>query len=489
MNKNPYNKPRTAFSRWSASRISRFLLLVPFTMAVAACGGGGGSGASSTESYSIGGTLTGLAEGRTLTLQLNDGNDLVLDHTANGQPYVFDTLLPSGSDYAVTVTIQPVQHHCSVANAQGTVAAAVANVDVTCVQVPVVAAGDYHSLALTAEGSLLGWGGNGHGELGLGDTDVRPTPAQMISDNDWRSVSAGYRHTMAIKADGTLWAWGANSDAQLGLGYADGNDLTAPVQVGSDADWSAVFAGIYHTLALKTDGTLWAWGFNVAGQLGLGDTNPRYVPTRVGSGSDWYTVAVGRSYSTLALKRDGTLWAWGSNGDGQLGLGDTDERHLPVQVGGDSDWRMVMGGGQHTLALKEDGSLWAWGAGGDGQLGLGGAVDQSSLPLRVGTATDWSAIDAGYGHSVALKANGSLWAWGGNGWGELGLGDTYNFVYMPLQVGNEADWIAVKSGGGHNLTVKSDGSLWSWGYNLGGQLGVGDYDNRYTPVPVVIGID
>lgn len=193
----------------------------------------------------------------------------------------------------------------------------------------------------------------------------------------------------------------------------------------TSADWAAVAAGYEHSLALKTDGSLWAWGGNMFGQLGLRDTHKRLKPVRVGTGRAWATISA--ADQSLALKRDGSLWAWGSNEFGQLGLGDTRNRLRPARVGTQKDWTAIAAGGFHSLGLQSDGSLWAWGekfAGGLGKL----------TPTRVGTGNDWTAIAAGYEHSLALKADGSLWAWGWNYWGDLGLGDTHDRL-KPTRVG------------------------------------------------------
>jgi hypothetical protein len=156
---------------------------------------------------------------------------------------------------------------------------------------------------------------------------------------------------------------------------------------------SGIAAGSNYSLALKRDGTLWAWGYNGSGQLGLGDYNSRATPTQVGTSTDWIAIAAGYSHS-LALKRDGTLWAWGYNGLGQLGLGDYTSRNIPTQVGTSTDWIAIAAGASHSLAIKRDGTLWAWGYNGYGQLGLGDTTNRLT-PTQVGTSTDWIAIAAG----------------------------------------------------------------------------------------------
>ncbi|WP_421620666.1 hypothetical protein [Alkalilimnicola ehrlichii] len=170
-----------------------------------ACGGGSSStDAPSEDTYPVGGTLTGLEQGHTVTLQLNGANDLTLDHTANDNPYSFAVKLPHGSAYEVTLPAEPSQHHCTIHNATGTVDGAVMNVDVECTAFPVLAAGDDHTVAVKADGTLWAWGRNGYGRLGLGDTDDRDVPEQVGTDSDWTAVSAGRDHTVAVKANGTL---------------------------------------------------------------------------------------------------------------------------------------------------------------------------------------------------------------------------------------------------------------------------------------------
>lgn len=172
-----------------------------------------------------------------------------------------------------------------------------------------------------------------------------------------KPLAAGIAHTVALKIDGSLWAWGDNSSGQLGDGTTSYRDT--PVHI-AGCDWAGVVAGYFHTLALKSDHSLWAWGYNDHGQLGNGTfgfgTNT-LRPMRVGNDFDWTEAAAGPSH-TLARKIDGSLWAWGLNNEGQLGDGTEESRNSPVRVGTDNDWKACSPGWSYTLALKADGSLW-----------------------------------------------------------------------------------------------------------------------------------
>jgi alpha-tubulin suppressor-like RCC1 family protein len=297
-------------------------------------------------------------------------------------------------------------------------------------------------------------------------------------------IAAGYYHTVALKTDGTLWAWGDNSFGQLGDGTT--TDRYSPVQVVGGNDWAAIATGSIHTVALKTDGTLWAWGDNSFGQLGDGTTTDRYSPVQVVGGNDWAAIAAGGSHTT-ALKTDGTLWVWGRNSNGQLGDGTTVQRNAPVRVGTDNDWAAIAAGWYHTVALKTDGTLWTWGENWDGQLGDGTTV-RKTTPLRIGSGNDWAAIAAGWYHTVALKTDGTLWTWGYNGEGELGDGTTVR-KNTPVHIGSDQDWAGIAAGGYHTVALKTDGTLWAWGSNWDGQLGVGTTVNKYTPTLIGGGND
>jgi alpha-tubulin suppressor-like RCC1 family protein len=193
-----------------------------------------------------------------------------------------------------------------------------------------VAAGPYHTLAIKSDGTLWGWGVNWGGQLGDGTTENKTVPTQIGTDSHWATVVAGGWHSLALKDDGTLWAWGINSNGQLGNGTVGGNSWS-PVQIGSASDWAGVATGNSHVIAVKGNGTLWAWGNNYFGQLGDGTTVDRFTPVQIGSDNGWTTLIAGSS-SSLALKGDGTLWGWGNNSYGQLGDGETGNRNAPVPI-------------------------------------------------------------------------------------------------------------------------------------------------------------
>ncbi|MEP5763993.1 MAG: Ig-like domain-containing protein [Halieaceae bacterium] len=293
-----------------------------------------------------------------------------------------------------------------------------------------LSAGGHFGLGIKLDGSLWSWGEGQYGRLGHGDELDVSAPQQVGTTNDWARVSAGSHHSVALKWDGSLWSWGYNHKFQLGQGSTYSNFLT-PAYVNTDRDWAWVSAGSAHNLALKTDGTLWSWGWGIRGQLGTGTTADKSRPVQITTDTDWAWIDAGESYS-VALKTDGTLWTWGQGSYGRLGHGDTAHRYVPTQVGTASDWVWVSAGWGYTMALKADGSLWSWGYGWKGALGHGD-TENYLVPTRVGTDMDWVWISAGYAHSFALKADGSLWSWGAGSQGELGLGDALDYL-LPTQV-------------------------------------------------------
>ena len=294
---------------------------------------------------------------------------------------------------------------------------------------------------------------------------------------------------MAIDKKGRLYAWGGNNYGQLGngengTGLSDQTkDKKTPVQIGSANDWKAIVGGKRYTLALKNDGTLYAWGLNDYGQLGIGNTNNQNTPQQVGSNSNWQAITAGGGHS-LALAKDGTLYAWGANKFGQLGDRTNANKDVPTKIGSDT-WKAIYAGGEHTLGIKSDGTLYAWGYNSYGQLGNGeeatGIRDYSknkSTPVRIGTDTNWQEIAAGYQHSLARKRNGELYTWGLNLSNQLGLNRAVRTQTTPQQVGTQTNWQLIASVYNHSLALKSDGRLYTWGLNENGQLGDGTTANK-----------
>ena len=347
--------------------------------------------------------------------------------------------------------------------------------------------------ALSASGAVAGtisgmsWGNNNRGQLGLGNTTNYSSPVMIGEKDTWSQVGKGYETSIAAKSDGTLWGWGRSQVGQLGLGNT--TSYSSPVQVGALTTWLKPIMGYGTTFSTKTDGTLWAWGNNNSGQLGLGDKTNRSSPVQVGSLTTWSMVGAGQ-YNGMAVKTDGTLWAWGSNGSGQLGQGDVTGRSSPVQVGALTTWANVTGGGEFAIAAKTDNTIWTWGENGLGELGLGDTSRRSS-PVQVGSLTTWSddanKIACTGNSTWAVKTDGTLWGWGENSKGELGLGNTTAYS-SPVQVGSLTNWSRVYGfpwvAKEHFVAIKTDGTLWACGDNSSGQLGQGNTTAYSSPVQV-----
>lgn len=343
---------------------------------------------------------------------------------------------------------------------------------------------------------LYSWGTNGSGELGLnsqGNYARKSSPTQVGASTDWSNqVTVQSSVAAAVKDNGTLWTWGSGSTGAGGaLGLNDTIDRSSPTQVGTDTNWSSVSTGSLSTFAIKTNGTLWAWGNRGAGQnygqLGLNSDAYRSSPTQVGASTDWSLVRT-FSYSTVAIKTNGTLWAWGRNSDGRLGLNDTSNKSSPTQVGSSTNWSKVEMANDYCAAIKTDGTLWVWGNNNDGQLGLNDTVKRSS-PTQVGALTNWSLISPSFENSLAIKTDGTLWGWGANAGyaGTLGLNDTVSRS-SPTQIGSDTSWSLVRTFATVTGAIKTNGTLWMWGNNNNGQLGFNTtYQSKSSPTQLGTG--
>jgi gliding motility-associated-like protein len=343
-----------------------------------------------------------------------------------------------------------------------------------------VVAGGRHSLGLKANGTLWAWGWNIYGQLGDGSTTLKNSPVQIGTDNKWVSISAGQYHSIALKSDGTIWAWGNNAYGQLGDGTT--TNRTSPIQIGTDTKWISISAGGSHCLGLKSNGTLWAWGYNGSGQLGDGSGVDKSNPVQIGTDDKWVYI-IGCYLHSFALKSDGTLWGSGLNDDGELGDGTSNNTRTSfVRIGTDTKWIQVAGGEMHSLGLKSDGTLWAWGRNDYGQIG-DGTTTQKNSPLQIGSDNNWVSILAGWTHTLGLKSNGTLWVWGENNWGQLG-DSTNTDRHSPVQMGTDKRFISIAGGKDHSACLKANGTIWAWGGNSNGQCGDGTTTDRYSPVQI-----
>ena len=337
-------------------------------------------------------------------------------------------------------------------------------------------------------GQLWGWGRNLDGNLGDNTVVNKSSPVQTVTfGTNWSQVSCGQNHTASIKTDGTLWMWGSGFYGQIGNNT--GLNRSSPVQtVAGGNNWSSVACGYYHTAAIKTDGTLWTWGQNSNGQLGDNTATRKSSPVQtIAGGTNWSSVA-GGVFHTAATKTDGTLWMCGQNSSGQLGDNTTIRKSSPVQtIAGGTNWSSVAGGVYHTAAIKTDGTLWTWGTNAFGQLGDNTLIHRSSPVQVVGFATNWSSVACGYYSTYALKKDGTLWAWGFNGYGQLGDNTIAN-KSSPIQtIAGGTNWSKISSNGYYTAAIKKDGTLWMWGRNFFGNLGDNTIANKSSPIQTIAG--
>jgi alpha-tubulin suppressor-like RCC1 family protein len=310
---------------------------------------------------------------------------------------------------------------------------------------------------IKTDGTLWTWGRNGGGQLGDNTTTHRSSPAQTISSGtNWKTVSVGSQYTLAIKTDGNLWLWGKNDFGQLGT-----NDIvhrSSPVQtVAGGINWKQISGGWRHTAGIKTDGTLWLWGYNLLGQLGDNTIVSKSSPVQtIAGGTTWKQVSCG-SYHTAAIKTDGTLWTWGGNGNGVLGDNTRTHRSSPVQtVAGGTNWKQVSCGDYHISSIKTDGTLWSWGYNNYGVLGDNTQINKSSPVQTVAGGTNWKQVDAHY-HNAAVKTDGTLWLWGYNLYGQIGDNTNLNSKSSPVQTAHVGtNWKMVSAGGYASMGIRGD---------------------------------
>lgn len=337
------------------------------------------------------------------------------------------------------------------------------------------------------------------------------SPVLVSSLQDIIALSSGNNFTLALKKDGTVWAWGDNGYGQLGNGKENTAHESIPAKVvgpegnGYLQDIVAIASGDRHALALESDGTVWAWGDNSSGQLGNGDNDYQdsFVPVQVqnknatGNLTDITDIDCGYEHS-IALKKDGTVWTWGSNEYSQLGIHPGIEASVvPVQVVGTIGINTLTGvkdidaGRFHNISLNKDGTVFSWGLNSDGQLGNNSGLGQSYKPVKAvfPSSTKIISLSAGgyTGHSLALDSQRNVWAWGDNKYGQLGI-NSYQDAATPLKISGLSNILELSAGGedGHSIALDRDGKVWTWGSNRSGQLGrdLGDLDQSSRPAKI-----
>ena len=341
--------------------------------------------------------------------------------------------------------------------------------------------------------SLFTWGYN---ELTNNDST---TPVQVsssssffgkvkqISSNKWQSNPIYY--SGLIKSDGSLWVIGDNEYGQLGLNNT--TNQSTFVQVvnspdGNDYNWKQIYCGSYSTVAIKNDGTLWTCGYNINYQLGLNNnTTPVKKFTQVGSDRDWKYACIGQ-YHGLAIKENGSLYSWGTNRNGLLGQNSTSisaKSNTPNQIGTDTDWEYIDTSSYTSGAIKSDGSLYIWGnydwKGRDGS-------NYYYRPTRIpGDTGSWKIISIGFTHASAIRSDGTLWSIGDNNYLALGTNNgSPSSSSSFLQIAIKGIWKQVACGNFFGAAIRSDGTLWTWGNTIDGQSGRGSSGQGTPPVPV-----
>jgi alpha-tubulin suppressor-like RCC1 family protein len=330
--------------------------------------------------------------------------------------------------------------------------------------------------ARTLSRFLYAWGA-GTAFRGLNDGVARSSPVQVGTEGTWQKIAVGWSSAAAIKSDGTLWRWGANGDGELGINSTI--EMSSPVQVGALTNWANIASsgtsiGKNSFAAVKTDGTLWAMGLGsmVPDNTGVSKSSP----VQIGSGTTWSNVFGSHGYGSpmgmFAIKTDGTLWAWGRQNNGSLGNGFTNVGYnasplsSPVQIGTDTNWLKVCGGYYKGIALKTNGQIWGWGTGGNAGSSTQSGIS-SNTPTQLGALSTWTDLSVGFDHAHAINSAGELYGWGRNadkygaGAGKLGDDSATNRT-APVRIGTDTNWSKVFIGG-YNVSAifkRTNNTLW-----------------------------
>ena len=337
-----------------------------------------------------------------------------------------------------------------------------------------------------SEGGLYLWGCNAAGSLGINSSLSQSSPVQTVSGGtNWKQVDVVGGTSAGIKTDGTLWIWGCGNTGRLGTNSTI--SLSSPVQtVSTGTNWKQVSTGCTHSGGIKTDGTLWIWGCGGSGGLGHNSIITQSSPVQtVSTGTNWKQVTLSVNASA-ATKTDGTLWLWGLATSGQLGNSSTIDVSSPVQtVSTGTNWKQVSIGNSYSAAIKTDGTLWMWGLGTGGRLGNNGEASQSSPVQTVSTGTNWKQVSVNLAHTAAIKTDGTLWLWGFSSDGKLGNNSLIHRSSPVQTVSTGTNWKQVSVGANHSAATKTDGTLWLWGRGDIGLLGNFSTIRQSSPVQTI----
>jgi alpha-tubulin suppressor-like RCC1 family protein len=350
---------------------------------------------------------------------------------------------------------------------------------------------DYWLIDQYIGSQLWVWGNNNSPRLGANDNRNRSTPITTFAGgNNWKQVATGYDISFGIKTDGSLWTWGNSTYGALGIGSPFAASTPVTTFAGGN-NWKQVSCGYNHVTAIKTDGSLWTWGLNISGQLGTNDTISRSTPvTTFAGGNDWKQVSSSSfGAASAAIKIDGSLWIWGGGTTGALGNNRSINICTPITTfSGGNDWKQVSCGSGFWFAIKNNGTLWYSGGANSGQSGTNLEAKSTLTPITTfAGGSNWKKVFCGTIHVGAIKTDGSLWVWGSNSNGRLGVNDTISRSTPVTTFAGGNDWKSGAAGGNQIAAIKTDGSLWTWGYGIYGNIGNNRNITVRTPVTTFAG--
>ena len=338
--------------------------------------------------------------------------------------------------------------------------------------------GGDHSCAISESQKLHCWGSNANGRTGLNNTvSYTPMPVEVDGGGNWKEIAAGFTHTCGIKVDDTLWCWGQNDSGRTGLNIAGPSNTLVPTQISGGGSWKDVAIGFQGSCGIKSDDTLWCWGYNANGSLGSGTSGGSYlVPNQVSGGGNWISVSLG-DYHTCGIKSDNTLYCWGSNGSARTGLNTTaGEALVPTPVSGGGTWKSVSADESHTCGIKQDDTLWCWGSNANGRTGLSTAGGSTLVPTEVSGGGAWDRVQASYNSTCAIAQGGAMYCWGENTSTGLNIGSGDTLV--PTILPSSDTWNDISAGKSTYCAISVSSQLWCWGINSDLEL-TSEHTNPY----------